>query len=103
MRHFKGQCLGLHCRCMQKDCSNFHYADHVQENGFTATEINNKSAVAVLEFLHVEFEKFYAASPFAGSDERIKIAMQGSFVAGYTLGADTILKQINSTLDKNRG
>ena len=45
MKHTKEQCNEVHCRCMQQDCTNFHYADHILENGRTPMELRQETVL----------------------------------------------------------
>lgn len=49
-------CNGLHCRCMDKNCSNIHYADCAVHN----PDLQSAQIFSPTEYLFKKFQRMYS-------------------------------------------
>lgn len=58
------------------------------------------SPAEIQDFVSREFFLFLAKSPFSNSSESTKIAMNGSFVAGFNLATEHLIRKIEEILPR---
>lgn len=78
MRHTEKECKGIHCRCMQKDCTKQHYSDHVQDCGHTNIDHSENGCknitVSSIDVPHIEaFAVVTNKGEYIGSGQRGKM------------------------------